>query len=283
MRLRWSVLITLACVCGNVSGLSTCSSFFHRLFPRHLAHPDTTFRGLLKYSNLALQKPSRHALWRQWTMMPEGPECKRTADQLHNYCSGWALSKVEVLSGRYITHGPPKGLDEFQSNILPATIDSVDCKGKFIYFLCSSPSGQNASIWSTLGMSGRWAEEQTQHSRVRFTLSARSAPDSETSVSGLQSSTDVRKVLYLTDARNFGTLTFCGDNVQLEDKLESLGPAYLSGEVQAEAFLELARKSNSRYLAVFLMDQSKTSGVGNYILSGTLMASSGSRPQTLGA
>jgi formamidopyrimidine-DNA glycosylase len=71
--------------------------------------------------------------------------------------------------------------------------------------------------------------------------------------------------------------------VQLEDKLESLGPAYLSGEVQAEAFLELARKSNGRYLAVFLMDQSKTSGVGNYILSGTLMASSGSRPQTLGA
>ena len=185
MRLRWSVLITLACVCGNVSGLSTCSSFFHRLFPRHLAHPDTTFRGLLKYSNLALQKPSRHALWRQWTMMPEGPECKRTADQLHNYCSGWALSKVEVLSGRYITHGPPKGLDEFQSNILPATIDSVDCKGKFIYFLCSSPSGQNASIWSTLGMSGRWAEEQTQHSRVRFTLSSRNSPHTHRVITSL--------------------------------------------------------------------------------------------------
>ena len=41
-------------------------------------------------------------------MMPEGPECSRTADQLHDFCSGQKLAAIEILSGRYVTHGPPK-------------------------------------------------------------------------------------------------------------------------------------------------------------------------------
>ena len=87
--------------------------------------------------------------FRHWTMMPEGPECKRTADQLNDYCAGWSLSHIELLSGRYITHGPPAGFERFSAEFLPAKVERVSCKGKFIFMSCSSPAGQ-ASIWSTL-------------------------------------------------------------------------------------------------------------------------------------
>jgi formamidopyrimidine-DNA glycosylase len=197
-------------------------------------------------------------------MMPEGPECKRTADQLDAYCAGWSLSKVEILSGRYVTHGPPKGFAEFCSTWLPAEIEQVSCKGKFIYYLLRSKEHGQASIWSTLGMSGRWALRESDHSRVRFTLSS----------SGMEAAaSESDKVLYYTDPRNFGTLTFSMDDSELESKLSTLGPSYLAGEVTALEFVKLARKANRRYAAVFLMDQSKTSGIGNYILSEALFRS----------
>ena len=195
-------------------------------------------------------------------MMPEGPECKRTADELNALCLGWSIAKIDILSGRYVTHGPPAGFEEFTANFLPAVVSQVCCKGKFIYMICSSPSGRRASIWSTLGMSGRWGLIESRHSRVRFTLTP-----NKVSSAASPAATESEMVLYYTDARNFGTLTFSWDTAELEAKLQSLGPAWLSGDVTKKEFLRLARKGKSRYAAVFLMDQSKTSGVGNYILS----------------
>mmetsp|Transcript_17441 Transcript_17441/g.57694 ORF Transcript_17441/g.57694 Transcript_17441/m.57694 type:complete len:224 (-) Transcript_17441:488-1159(-) len=79
--------------------------------------------------------------------------------------------------------------------------------------------------------------------------------------------------VFYNDVRNFGTLTFSLDPAELENKLASIGPAFLDG-LTASEFIKIAkRQKKSRFLAVFLMDQKKTSGIGNYILSECLYKS----------
>lgn len=107
-------------------------------------------------------------------------------------------------------------------------------------------------------MSGAWSIHRTVHSRVAFELLASGASDE----SG-------RTALFYNDQRNFGTLTVCLDHARLEAKLASLGPSWLGEGVPLPLFLQIAHNqcSSARRASVplvkFLMDQSKTSGIGN--------------------
>jgi formamidopyrimidine-DNA glycosylase len=128
-----------------------------------------------------------------------------------------------------------RGFDVFTAGFLPAEIERVDCKGKFIYMVCESKlTGQYGSIWSTLGMSGRWGLQRTGHSRVKFELS-----QSEGTVSLGGAAVE----LYYTDPRNFGTMTFSLSETELQGKLATIGPAYLTGDVTALEFVKLGEDS----------------------------------------
>ena len=189
--------------------------------------------------------------------------------------TGASLEKVEILSGRYTRHGLPEGYEDFCRDALPAVISDVRCKGKFIYMLCEPRSGAHASIWVTLAMSGRFTLEEETHSRVRFSFAqpGGGGGGGGGGRGGRRGATGSREV-YFTDQRNFGTLTFCSEEESLHRKLAAIGPSFLLGEVSADAFLDIAhaqtRRRAERPLAVLLMDQSKLSGIGNYILSEAL-------------
>ena len=86
---------------------------------------------------------------------------------------------------------------------------------------------------------------------------------------------------------NNRTFKVCLERKLLENKLADIGPSWLpeycpDGEafensgLQFETFLQIAQKSTRRSpdkaLVLFLMDQSKTSGIGNYILSEVSMS-----------
>ena len=199
--------------------------------------------------------------------MPEGPECTIHAERLHAACSGSRIVRADILSGRYSGSGqvagrgsPPERWSMLQ-DALPLTIDSVHSKGKFIYWLLESPT---ISLWSTLGMTGAWSLMPSEHARLRLVLSSTGALDEEWP-------------LYYNDQRNFGTITVCDDPAMLEDKLSSLGPSWLAPSgLGLDAFRELAgrqcasKRSRAVPLARWLMDQGKTSGIGNYILSESL-------------
>ena len=87
-------------------------------------------------------------------------------------------------------------------------------------------------------------------------------------------------ILFYNDQRNFGTLTVCTERATLEAKLDSLGPPWLGGVegggLSLEDFAQVVRRqcANRRGAGVpvakFLMDQGKTAGIGNYLLSETL-------------
>ena len=46
--------------------------------------------------------------------MPEGPECLHIRDCLDRSIKEKKLQRVEILSGRYLRHGPPQGWDKLQ-------------------------------------------------------------------------------------------------------------------------------------------------------------------------
>ena len=212
-------------------------------------------------------------------LMPEGPECLVHGESLHQRFAGSTLSRCVILSGRYFGAGtvpgrkaPPADWQLLRQS-LPALVRGVRVKGKFIWWELRPLSGAlpELSFWSTLGMAGAWSTERSPHSRVAFELlpaEPRSGPPA---------------VLYFNDQRNFGTLTVCTDHATLLAKLAKLGPSWLGeggpeceGALSQESFMEIVarqcaspRRASVR-VAKFLMDQSKTSGVGNYVLSEVL-------------
>lgn len=180
--------------------------------------------------------------------MPEGPECRRIAESLAKFVSNKNLVSVEILSGRY-TKKIPGGFESFNCE-LPISIAGVGVHGKFIYWILN----KEFSIWNTLGMTGSWSTEEHTHNRVRFSFS-----DGD--------------YLYFRDQRNFGTLKFVRGKHQLIEKLQSLGPDMLSGDVETQKFIDLMRKKNKYNICKVLMDQSVVCGIGNYVKADSLWLS----------
>ena len=196
--------------------------------------------------------------------MPEGPEVSSLADGLRHHFADVAgrgdgcvrVVGARIVSGRYTSQNP-EGWTDF-INMLPLELRSVQNKGKFLYFqLCSG-----VSIWSTLGMSGGWTLRQHRHARLELDL--------------LRGQTFGERLTFY-DSRNFGTFKACFDDENLRKRLTRLGPSWTEpGEVTLDVFRALLRKGGKpqrrRRLAVFLMDQTKTAGIGNYILAEALYA-----------
>jgi len=178
--------------------------------------------------------------------MPEGSECKLTAEFLARSLSGRTIQRVEMMSGRYFRK-PFDGFERF-SQTLPKQVVGVGCHGKFIYLLLDDGS---SSLWSTLGMTGYWSKLISGHPRVALML-------------------DNDEVIYYHDTRNFGTLRWSGGRKELKQKLETLGPDMLSEDVSHERFQGALLKRPKITLAEALMNQKIIAGVGNYIKAESL-------------
>jgi formamidopyrimidine-DNA glycosylase len=180
--------------------------------------------------------------------MPEGPEVKRNVDYLNSVLQGTRILNVQINSGRYVKHGPFKGYDVINDDML--VVDEVCCKGKFIYFKFNS----GASLWSTLGMSGMWQRKKSKHTRV--TLTNHKGQD-----------------VYFNDVRNFGTLKYVQTSQELEKKLKTLGPDVLSEPaVGPGLFRQRFLNTSNKTITENLMNQSVISGVGNYLKAEILYA-----------
>lgn len=176
--------------------------------------------------------------------MPEGPECRKYAEDLARRISNRTLKGIEIISGRY-TKKEPTGIEAF-ANHLPVKIVGAGVHGKFIYWILD----EELSIWSTLGMTGAWSCEETSHTRLKFQLD-----------DGL---------VYYNDQRNFGTLKFVRGKFQLIEKLESLGPDMLAKDISDDDFFSAIRSKPNWEITKAIMDQSIIAGVGNYIKSDSL-------------
>ena len=175
--------------------------------------------------------------------MPEGPEVKTITNDLNNMLKNAVLEKIEITGGRY-KDGIDKYDDFIKLNNQERKIKNINCKGKFIWFQFDS----NWSLWCTLGMSGGFTLEHSKHCDLKFNTN--------------------KGNVWFRDQRHFGTIKFCDNNKELLKKLSSLGPDILSDDnFDSKKFLEIIKKYPDKTLPKILMDQSKISGIGNYLKS----------------
>tara|TARA_B100000787_G_C16185027_1_gene294135 strand:- start:83 stop:895 length:813 start_codon:yes stop_codon:yes gene_type:complete len=182
--------------------------------------------------------------------MPEGPEVKSMVIQLNKFLTGKTLYQIVLHSGRY-TKKNPYNFQKILEN-LPLKILEVRNKGKFIWFKFEN----NWTMWNTLGMTGGWNLENGKHTRLELII-------------------DNKKSIWFNDIRNFGTVKFCDNETDLEDKLKKLGPDILEDEFTLEVFNSIMGKKRiqSKTIPEIFMNQSYLSGIGNYLKSEILYQS----------
>lgn len=169
--------------------------------------------------------------------MPEGPEVKNLTLWLNKNFKYKKILNIKINSGKY-----KKKPILFDKKIFPLTIEKIDCKGKFIYFLF-----QNSDIvlFITLGMSGWFQFEEDKHNHIQFEFND--------------------NILYFNDYRNFGNIIVSNRN-ELKKKLLTLGADILEVKDNFDIFKQrINRKRDDAYIASALLDQKVSSGVGNYI------------------
>ena len=157
-------------------------------------------------------------------------------------------------------------------------IKVLNCKGKFIYLILDDGVTQSTddnsdyqrSIWITLGMTGQFINEKDiERPKPIASNSDRPKSGPRWYFELMDPTTKERRKIYYRDTRNFGTLRFSLSKAEFDDKLAKLGPDMMDIEnTTEEVFLAAMDKSTqTRNICVFLMDQTKIAGVGNYILA----------------
>jgi len=182
--------------------------------------------------------------------MPEGPEVRYIRDLLHKNIVGKRLTNINILKGRYVTHGPPKNLDNFK---LPTKCISVDNKGKVIFINFDN----NFTIISKLGMTGWWYLNDDE-------------PTWRKSSKNIEFKFSNETLLIYTDIRNFGTITITEDKNIIEQEKNKLGLDVMNENTNWFKFKEALKSLKKIYLEKpldeILMDQKiLICGIGNYL------------------
>ena len=169
--------------------------------------------------------------------MPEGAEVKIITTQLSKYI-GRDVLNIRLIGGRY-QNQKPVGFNLLEK-YLPSSITTIECKGKFIYW----KFGSGLILWNTLGMTGSWDLGPSSHPALEVNFRNMSA-------------------IYFNDPRRFGTVKFTNSELELTNKLNSLGPDMLNDPPGVDLFCQKLNKSTN--ITKLLMNQKVISGVGNYI------------------
>lgn len=175
--------------------------------------------------------------------MPEGPEVRRSHEDVMSVIKGRMITGLVILGGRFQKKSPV-GYEELD---LPTSVIGGGVKGKFMWFEFGDRS---TTMWVTLGMSGYWSLIQEPHAHFRIDFI-----DSE----------HTPRSIYFIDQRRFGTIKFSHDRAELTKKLSSLGLDLLNEDPTVDEFIEKFLIRKKKTVCEAIMDQRICAGVGNYI------------------
>lgn len=203
--------------------------------------------------------------------IPESSEVRIVAEQLGRELSGSIVLYIFWDAYSRYSREEISGYAEVRSKF-PARIQLITVKGKHIIFVYQSiATVETFYMISFLGMEGKWTSQKGNHSNLWFLF----GQPLETNTYLLE------KVLYYDDSRHFGAISFYPNQAALTTKLNTFGPdvlayaLYLQGQLPTLPISEhitadiwRAKFRNPRLLnkevGVFLLDQNRFSGVGNY-------------------
>ena len=197
--------------------------------------------------------PRNNILQREERKLPEAPELAYSRDRLRKIVGERLITKMTPgEKGRYAKKRP-EGFDKIILD-LPLKVESIDTKGKFMYWTLTGRSGARWYMHCSYGMSGGWYTGESGH--TAFIV--------HHNVSGSEITRDLMP-LFFNDPRHFGTIKFVNSEKVHEKKLGTLGPCILTPGLTPEIFAGNVLRKQDRPICEALMDQSVISGVGNYL------------------
>lgn len=211
--------------------------------------------------------------------MPEAIEVKTYSDFITKHVKGKSLQAIEILNGRYRTHGPFNGYRQLVAG-LPLQIVGVTSKGKYLYMQLSN--GEYLGV--TLGLTGGWFwKEKQATSKIVHGLhrtSSRYNPEIvDYYIRNALKHLNVAFVfdhgtLFFYDQLSFGTVAIL-DEEGNNKRLAKIGDDILGDQMTLETFIDAFNdiKNKDRYIGNVLMDQRVISGVGNYLRADALWMS----------
>jgi len=226
--------------------------------------------------------------------MPEVIEVRKYTDFIQKHLEDHILLDINILKGRYKTHGPWAHYDILKAS-LPATLVKVDSKGKFMYMQLS------CGLWITvtLGLSGGWFylpagsksgtllhgldvyEPQPSSARRSVSTSIIQKYERDVVSKYIQSASRNinvefifdRGTLYFYDQLSFGTIGVLTSEEQLDAKLKSIGHDIMSPSTTFEDFAEGISRQKSKDIGTAIVNQKYVSGIGNYLRADALWLS----------
>ena len=149
------------------------------------------------------------------------------------------LKDIEIVSGRYKNHGPPKNFDRLN---LPKKIIDFYSHGKFAIMVLE----HNIYVYLTMGMSGFLGTDFYKHLRLKFKTS--------------------RGDFYLDDTRNFAQIQILNQE-EHDKKISNLGYDPLGkNKMSLKDFIVYFRKfKKSWIIADAFMNPKFIAGIGNYL------------------
>jgi len=182
--------------------------------------------------------------------MPEGAELKISSDFIKDIIVNKTIINIyPSKNGRYAS----KEISGFQKclNFLPLKVESVNVKGKFMYWKLSGV--KNIYLFCTYGMTGQWSLQESKH--TCFTVQYFEDDNGHLK----------DQFIYFNDPRHFGTIKF-GTEEELEDKLFSLGWDPLEEDLKNKFYFIKNKISKSKKsIGEVLLDQKIFAGCGNYV------------------
>jgi formamidopyrimidine-DNA glycosylase len=175
--------------------------------------------------------------------MPEGPEVRLLVDLLNKKFKNGTIKYIEILGGKYL-----RKKADF-SKLKELKINSINCYGKFIYWLFND---SDIVLFNTLGMTGWWnyathdndMHHAMNHNNVKFIIDD--------------------NIIYFNDPRNFGNIIISNKS-NLDKKLAELG-ADIFNKDHLDIFIErLKKKRDDSMICTALLDQKVIAGCGNYL------------------
>lgn len=209
--------------------------------------------------------------------MPEINEVRKYADFINKNLKNKYIKKINILKGRYLTHGPFNNYDKIVKD-LPLKVLDVKTKGKFMYIILE----KNYYIFATLGLSGGWCFYTNKTRKYDFPLANNYINQERTEVYTKRSMNHLNiefsikgGILYFYDMLSFGTINVINDETSLNKKLSAIGPDIMDLSTTFEIFeSQIMKKVNlEKAIGVVLMNQKIISGIGNYLRADILWLS----------
>lgn len=214
--------------------------------------------------------------------MPEINEIRKYADFIKDKIKKNKILDINILNGRYKTHGPFQKYNAIKKE-LPLKLLDVKTKGKLLYLVFEN----NFYIFSTLGLYGGWCYLKEGSSKYNFSqteeewlyfdnLKENDSYYIKNALKHLNVEFRTSKgSLYYYDVLSFGSLKVIEGEDELNKKLKTIGPDIMESDTTFDVFKNqiLKTRNLNKEIGIVIMNQKIISGIGNYLRADILYMS----------